>query len=450
MKRLSPTRYSKPATLFLMVLVCCALSGCDNINVTDLKMLATPSLENCWPCSMYKIVFDAIAATVKTTYVALSDAAQLLLGVGLLFWIALKVGVMVSSLKQPNLREFITTMFATLFKGIVVAVIVSVPDYAMSVLDMIATPVLTTFIEMARTVLYSDTSITKHFTAPDTVTFADTNAPLLTGQVGYLVQDIVYRIYVALHSGMVLGFHMLLTFDSTARAMGGLVAFAFFFLMWTFPVLFIDSFVRLGAAFVLFPFLLVAWVFPSTKQYIGEAWKLLFGATMQILVACVFIAIMVTAVKSYSDSYSISRQLSDPMLMLGLKTASNEALSFLLLSMCMMKLTGKVPAVSGYFGGDATQSEMVKAFSHVGRMGAAMGKVAAGGALMAAGVGGAGIKKMFSQGQDEMKNAAFQGGTHNADWEYNGGQTRFDTNTDYDRYTGNGETDKADYLNSLK
>ncbi len=439
MRQLITSRYNKPTALLLVVLACCALSGCEGgISIEDLRMLMTPLFSNCWPCSMYKIVFDAIASVLNASYTTMSQLSLLLLGIGLLFWLAFKVTVMASSLKQPNIRDFVTSMFGTLFKGLAVAVILSSPAYTMEVLDMIATPVLSTFIHMAKTVLFADPTIAKNFVAPQAISFGSTGAPLLTGEIGYEVQDIVYRIYVALQSGMVLGFRMFIGIDLVAYIMGLVIIVAFFFLMVVFPLLFIDSFVRLGAVFIFFPLLLAAWVFPSTKKYIGEGWKMLFGAMMQILVACVYIALIINIVKSYSDAHSLSRQLSDPLILLGLKTASNEAIGFLALAICMMKLTDKIPAMAGYFGGDATKSEMVKAFANTGRMSVAMGKMAAGGIVAGMGLGWDAGKKLFTDSAEELKKQALSGGQGLADWEY-GGQEQSKYISETDIWNGNSD-----------
>ncbi len=431
------TFFGKSATVVLGVLVCCLLSGCQGqLKVDDLLSMMTPTLGNCWPCSMYKIVFDGIAEVLKGSYTKISQVSLILLGVGMLFWLALKVVGLVSSVKQPNLRDFITSMFGTFFKAIVVAGVLLSPQYAMDVLDMIAEPVLTTFIQMSRTVLLSDPTIAKHFVAPMAVPEYETGAPLLTGEIGYLVQDIVYRVYVALHSGMLLGFRLFIGFDFMAYVMGTVIVFVFFYLMLLFPLLFIDSFVRLGCMFIFFPLLLTAWVFPPTKKYIGEAWKVLFGAMMQILVACVYIALMVSIVKSYSDAHSISRQLSDPLILLGLKTAATDSIGFIALVLCMLKMTDKVPSVAGYFGGDATKSEMIRAVQHTTQMGFAMGKMAVGGIMVGAGLGGTAAKDFFDKSMKDVRQYGMFGGASQANWTHGGGEENMRHITEYDMLRG--------------
>lgn len=365
--------------------------------------------ENCWPCSAYSIIWDAIGNGVKQLFPNISTLALNTLGVGLLFWTALTVGKFVATVKEPNIKEFTTNFFKTLFKAFIASVILLTPENTLAIIDLVVTPVITSFTDLSRAVLFAEPTIAKHFAAPSFSTDFAKDYPIFTAYLGNQIQDIIYRIYIAFNSGIALGAHMLISIDLMSWVIGIFIILVFFYMMLLFPLLFLESFFMLGAVIILFPFFLAAWVFPSTKGYMKTAWDVLFQATAQILMTCVYIGVLITVIKTYSDSssFSLSKQLTDPALLLGIKNLSDNGIAFFALIYCMFKLSDDIPNITSFFVGEVNRSKVLEAFSKVQNLAINAGKFVAGAALVGSGIGapiGKGL--MTSAAMDTSKTLA--------------------------------------------
>ncbi len=408
----------KKAWIFCRLFALCfLLGGCNIFSPEDLSLLLLVTKDNCWACSAYKVVWEAIGDTVQSVFPHITVIGLNTLGVGLLFWIAFNVGKLVVAVKEPNLKEFITGFAAVLFKSFVVAVILMGSDQALQVLDMFITPIITSFVSLSTLILFSEPTIATHFAAPTSDIIITADYPIFTAHLGSLVEDVIYRIYVAFNSGMALGGRIMLSVDFVSQMTGLMVILVFFYMMLLFPMLFLESFIHLGAITVLFPLFLVAWVFPATKSYIKTAWDVLFQAMAQILITCIYIGVLVTVIKSYSSASSLSQQLTDPALLLGIKNMSNNGLAFFALIYSMFKLSNDIPKITSFFVGEVNRSTMLKYFGRMQNVGMGMGKMVAGAALIGTGVGAASGKGLMQSGVKDTMTAikSFAEGPDNTD-----------------------------------
>lgn len=380
----------KKACIFLLLLnVCLLLSGCVSLNPEEIAMFVAVKKSNCWPCTAYRVVWDAIGNGVDALFPRISKLALNTLGVALLFWTAFTVGKLVATVKEPNIKEFTTNFFKVLFKAFIVSVILVTPESTLAIIDLIVTPIITSFTSLSRAVLFAEPTIAKHFAAPSSFADISKDYPIFTSYLGNQIQDIIYRIYIAFNSGIALGARMLISIDFVSWITGLFIMIVFFYMMLLFPLLFLESFFMLGAVIILFPFFLVAWIFPSTKSYANSSWGILFSAVFQILMTCVYIGILVSVIKTYSSSFSLSKQLTDPALLLGLKNMSNNGIAFFALIYCMFKLSNDIPNITDFFVGEVNRSQILAAFSKAQSLAVSAGQFVAGAALVGTGAGAA-------------------------------------------------------------
>ncbi len=381
-------KLSKGVILFPLLL----LGGCDtNINASTITELMLAKEQNCWPCTMYKVIWEAIGDIVTKVYPALCDDALLILGIGLLFWICFTVGKLVASIKEPNLKDFVSNMATVLFKAMVVAVIIGSKDYTMYFLDLIVTTVLQGFIDLTLNVMFASPTISKSL-ATGHVYIGDiaTSSSIFTENIGRQIQDLVYRIYVGFHGGMSLGVHMIFKSDPTLVVLGLFVTAVFFYLMLVIPLLFIEAFALLGAVIIFFPLTLVLYVFPSTKVYVTPMWKVLFVSMGQIVVTGIYMAVMIHVVQVFSDNIlSPGKILTDPLLMMNLKNMKDQFLAFCALTYIMFRMSNDIPNISSKLVGDINRSMMLQGITRAINIGKNIGIALGGFALAGTGVGGA-------------------------------------------------------------
>lgn len=396
--------------------VLCLLAGCEGLKMSS-ESEWVASVQNCWPCTLYKAAFDAVGTLVKNLYPAMAERGLLVMGVGLLFWLAFTSGKMLTSLIEPNIKEYIRSVMIVLFKAMVVTAILYSSDTFLCVIDMIVSPVLTTFTELSRIVLTANTNINNGLVWPEQyMVQKDGACDLFGGQISYQLQDIIFRVYIALNSGMTLGYYVMVEKSFLNWIVGPFIIWMFFMMSLIFPLMFAESFIRLGAVIVLSPFFFAAWVFPSTKSAIKKAWDVVFGAMFQLLIGCIYIGLVVGVIQLFADNnwpgmLGNSRQTSDPSMMVNFRRLSTEAISFFALIIIMSRMQSNIPAIAGALGGDSSRSEIVGFMNGVKQLAISAAMIAAGAALSAFGFpGGAamiqsGAQRAASQAEDAAKEA---------------------------------------------
>lgn len=400
--------------------VLCLLTGCEGLKMSS-ESEWVASVQNCWPCTLYKAAFDVVGRLVKSLYPTMATKGMLAMGVGLLFWLSFTSAKMLTSMIEPNIKEYIRSVMVVLFKAMIVTAILVTGDNFLCVIDMIVSPVLTTFTELSRIVLTANTNINNGLVWPEQyMVQKDGACDLFGGQISYQLQDIIFRVYIALNSGMTLGYYVMVEKSFLNWIVGPFIIWMFFMMSLIFPLMFAESFIRLGAVIVLSPFFFAAWVFPSTKSAIKKAWDVVFGAMFQLLIGCIYIGLVVGVIQLFADNnwpgmLGNSRQTSDPSMMTSFRRLSTEAISFFALILIMNRMQSNIPAIAGALGGDSSKSEIVSFMNGIKQLAISAAMIAAGAALSAFGVpGGAALMKQGAQRVAEQANDAANDAVNNA------------------------------------
>ena len=105
----------------------------------------------CWFCPMFAALLNAINTIATTMFKALANLAMILLGFGLLFVIAFKVGRMAFQLQEVNGAQFLQDLFKPLGRGIVAVALLTTFTTTSAVVtdDNIFSLLITPFLEMA-------------------------------------------------------------------------------------------------------------------------------------------------------------------------------------------------------------------------------------------------------------------------------------------------------------
>ena len=403
----------------VVVLLLC-LSACGD---NDTKEMQT-SVENCWPCTMYKVIFETVNRLTVQLYDDIVPKAMALLGVGLLFWLSFKTGKMLVTLYEPDINEYIQSVKTVLFKAMLVgAVLLAGDKYICFLAEILQPPMLT--ISYFSSALLQQTIGEMKVSLPKTfITVPQESCQVFTEEVALYLQYMVYQIYVALQAGMMFGWNLLFSGHFIAAIMGlFMVMPTFFLLMIIFPLMFADSFVRLGASIVLSPFLFVAWVFPPTKNMLKPLWDVAFGSMITMMIGCIYITLAINVMQIFQENseslkgiLSQARQLADPNLELAMRRMATEAVSFMVLIFVILKFHTAVPDIAGYLGGDNTKSSVVAFFGGIKQLAISAAMIAVGVAMSAFGIPGgdrlikAGAQKVKEQMTEGIKNIGSETG----------------------------------------
>ncbi|MGN1063755.1 MAG: hypothetical protein ACI4QM_05495, partial [Alphaproteobacteria bacterium] len=409
----------------LFVALLLVLSGCQSSVTPANEQEWVSNVQNCWPCVLYRSVFITIERVIMLTYPFLAKWALALMGVGLLMWLAFKTGRMLTFLYEPDIREYVHSVSVALFKAMVVAAVLWSSSHFLCALNIIISPILELFAIVSRVILSANATFSNGLSLPDTwvtnssdalaqmqyIPVGDGSCTLFSDNVAYQLQDIVFRVYVALNSGMSLGGYFLSMIDRNIfnGLIGLFIIWMFFLMSLMFPWMFAESFIRLGAVLVLSPFVFACWVFPATSKVVKQAWNVAFGSMVQMLIGCIYIGLLVGVLMVFIENNfpgmaGGSRQMADPVMAAQIQRLSTEAVSFFALIIIMVKMQKNIPTIAGYFGGDAQKSEMVALFGGIKQLVISAVMIAVGAALAAFGIPGG--KEMLQAGTRRVKEQA--------------------------------------------
>lgn len=347
----------------IVVFACLTLCACAPQEIPHNSEEWQNNIANCWPCQLYDASFSALDRAIVSITKDMTRHALIILGFGLLFWLLFKVGTFIVSVKEPNSKQFVQNILITFFKAILVSSLLFNPEaYVSFIAQNIVQPVLLVFVDLSRIILTADQDVASYLTTPEdfiSTLNMTTQTATVFGKAKAYIGEIIYRITVALKTGQALGITILMDHGFINFLMGLLVVFIFFLLLIRFPIIFIDSFIRLGAVIILSPFMFVAWVFPPTKGVIKKGWDILFGAMVNILFGCIFMAMFIYVLyvyteRAYPSFFTTAGQTSNPYLVFYIKTFNNSIVAIFVLILTMNKLSAHVPALAKKFGGDGS------------------------------------------------------------------------------------------------
>ena len=363
------------------------LSGCGkNPNQPPLNH----NYSDCWPCAVYEAAFSAVNGAVEALIDLTCDAALKLLGLGVLFWILFHV-MTVITFQEANVRKFVLPMATVFFKAIVVSSLIANGDeYIRLFGETLVQPVLSFFGGMSKIILDANETVRNATQAASVADRMPTDS-LLFGDAEGIFLDIIYRIYIALHMGISLGFALWTTPGLASFIFGLFIVGIFWMLLMIMPLALLDSCVRMAAIVVLSPFCLAGWVFPPTKHLLKKAWDIFFGTGVMLFFICVYLSLSLYIILVFVDRYypgilGSATQSTDPGLTDSVETLSTSALGFFVLILSINKLARHVPKIANAFGAPTVSSSWARAFQQFKKLGIAAGKAALAVALRSPGL----------------------------------------------------------------
>ncbi len=408
------TRYSFFLCLGMLALL--MLTGCSAVMPVPQDQW-TSRVTNCFPCLIYRGAFDAIGLMMNTILFMTIKAALILLVLGWLAWIFFYTIKMFIAGKQPNIGQYWQDVLTTLFKVILVSAVLLTSDGLITLISDTLMQVLKAALGLASAVLSSDPTVISHYrTAGDYAALGGEpvgNYILFTRELGMLVQDIVYRIYVVLQGGIRIGFYVGTTgavsngISFTAFFLGLFIMFAFFALSLVFPLSMVESFIKFGLGIVMLPFMLVAWIFKPTRGWLNKTWQFMFGTIIQIIITCFFVTFVIVIMTTFAEQvfpgfFSPTAASTNVQIVQQVNELTVGTLSFFAVTVFLLKMLGRINKYTNEFGGPGAQSEFLQAAIGTFKTAVNLTKAAVGALIMWASGGTLG-KEMAASG---MKQAA--------------------------------------------
>ena len=341
--------------VFLILVGCVLLSACEiktsqSIEDSDAEMR---SIRGCWSCQVFSTVYNSAGKVAELAYENMRSVALNFLAVFLALWIAFKTLSFFMSFRVPNYTEYWVSLTGRIMRAIFAAAVLANTQVMMRFINLIVEPVMLLFIYLSMRIIgANDQAFAVGSNVNVGTTFTDN--PAFPAVVGNQLENLIYRIQVALDIGRALGLRMLILSDFSGFFLGLVVLGVFFMLVLFFPYYFIDAILRLGFVIILFPFFIVAWVFPKTAKWAFRAWELFFSSLVQILIACIFVALVVSTVEGYTQLRGYNLLLNpiyqdaSPDAIRQMTGLSVSGLSFLILCFYMYALSKRTQVIAGF------------------------------------------------------------------------------------------------------
>lgn len=414
--------------VILSVLALIMLTGCSAIMPVPQDQW-TSRVTNCFPCLIYRATFDAVGLMMNNILSMTVNAALILLVLGWLAWIFFYTIKMFIAGKQPNIGQYWQDVLTTLFKMILVSAVLLTSDGLITLVSDTLMQVLKAALGLASAVLSSDPTVISHYrTVGDYAALGGEpvgNYTLFTRELGMLVQDIVYRIYVVLQGGIRIGFYVGTTgaisngVSFTAFFLGLFIMFSFFALSLVFPLSMVESFIKFGLGIVMLPFMLVAWIFKPTRGWLNKTWQFMFGTIIQIVITCFFMTFVIVIMTTFAEQifpgfFSPTAASTNVQIVQQVNELTVGTLSFFAVTVFLLKMLGRLNDYTKHFGGPGAQSEFLRAAIGAFKTAVNLAKAAVG-ALMMAATGGALGKGMVASGLKQAAESAKDTATGSAE-----------------------------------
>ena len=351
--------------LFLTALVVIVLSLCGCSfktagNITQSQnTFNTP--EGCFSCLFFRIIYNGVGEFTNKLYDTMCDYGKALLAIGLFMWTMIHVLKLISSLREPNIAQFWVLLFQTWFKCGLVAAFISTKNGIIYIISNILESISTLIISIGGEILDMN-----WLSADVKAVFMDgfKPAPGFSEEVGLQLENLIYRIQLALNGGRVLGLKLFLGDDMANICLGTIVLIIFTLMSIFFPFYLIDGLIRLAFVFAMLPIFLVCWCFRSTAEYMTKAFAMFMGAFLQITLACVFVAIAVAVMEGFVSvralEYMIvpATQDSNKIVFAEAERMSVSFVAFVFIAIYIYDLSKRVGFMTAHFTGAPGQSIM--------------------------------------------------------------------------------------------
>ncbi len=344
-----------------LLLTACEVDMNGNVHDTDAQMR---SIRGCWSCQVFSAVYRGIGTVAESAYEDLRIVSLRMLALILALWIAYKTLSFFMTLNVPNYTEYWVMLTGRIARAMFAAAILFNTQVLMKFVNVIVEPIMLMFIYLSMRIIGANDAA---FAVGSNINVGSRFGynPAFPAEVGNQLENLIYRIQVALDIGRALGLRMILLADFTGFLLGWVVLAIFFLLVFFFPYYFIDAILRLGFVIILFPIFVVAWVFdyPSKKEpWVRRAFDLFMGSMIQILVACIFVALVVSTVEAYTQLRGYHLMLNpvyqdaNPQAVQQMTRMSISGLSFLILCVYMYGLSKRTQTIAGFLSGVAATS----------------------------------------------------------------------------------------------
>lgn len=295
-----------------------ALAEADSITFKAVILQYTAGNSSfCWFCPVFGGIFDAMNNLSTSVSIKLSNTFLMVMGVGLLFSIAFKVGKMVTQLQAVDLMQFLTDMFKHLGRAIIAtALLVS----SLSIFTYLVSPVLSmsmgltsiimdeggsrgTVIKAAQgTGITTDNICSEYEKDMKTVPNFSEQTKAFTPDVKGSLMCSLKTMSAGLIFGMALG-NCIYTLTWTDRIMnifpnpkyailGVILILGHFAILVSFPFKLIDAMMRLAFICALMPLWIILWVFPATVGYTKKAWDMFVSSCLIFVCMAVVITLV--------------------------------------------------------------------------------------------------------------------------------------------------------------
>ena len=287
---------------FLILVGCVLLSACEFKDSYNAEKVADEmrSIRGCWSCQAFRTVYDAVGSVAKSAYENMRVIALNLLAIFLALWLLFKTLSFITIMNIPNYSKYWVDVARRIMRAVFAGAILINTPVMIKFINFIVEPVFLLFIYLSMQIVNANDNAFAVGALMDVGSQFQTDTPFPAG-VGNQLENLIYRIQVALDIGRSLGLRMIILSDFSGIFIGFFILIMFISLSIFFPYYFIDSLIRLGFVIILFPLFVVAWVFPKTVIMSLLAWKIFFAGLVQILIGCIFAALSVSIIEAYSQ-----------------------------------------------------------------------------------------------------------------------------------------------------
>lgn len=275
----------------------------------------------CWFCDLYKTLFDIMNAIATSVSTNLKNDFLMLLGVGMLFFIAFKVGATVVKLQEVDLMQFLGELFKHLGRAIIAAAFLfgTVQMYHYLISPFLAYSlgltheIMThrnagTMIELTTRLLGGGKDGSGFIPAINSGILNEGALTAFSTQIRDQLIGLLELISASLIGGMIIGAVVILIAFADAYLniipnfqiliVGFAILGAYFSVYLAVPFKLIDVMVRLTFVAALTPLWIILWVFPATASYTKNAWEMLLNCCACIICLGVVLVIALEVLES--------------------------------------------------------------------------------------------------------------------------------------------------------
>ena len=293
----------------------------------------TASEGMCWFCPVFETLFKAINNLVTSMSQYMSTFFLNLMGIGILFLIAFKVGRMLVQLQDVDLMQFLGDLFKPLGRAIIATALLGAMTFSGdTIYHLLIQPIFDVSLFLGEQTLNIAVANTEVFTAtqssgevirqaggtvmeacnyrgtlPDKTVFTSRELQQLICWMRTVSSSL--GVGIAIGSTFIkIGFTEFL--DHINMIIPGILIFIAFFINYVmFPFKLLETFVRLAFVLMLTPLWIILWVFPATVQYTKKAWEMFLGCCLVMISLSVIVALVIQIMNNSIQPDGVSEQL---------------------------------------------------------------------------------------------------------------------------------------------